>query len=397
MTTSLPISSINVAERIRRDLGDITSLAESISSIGLLSPIILNESYTLLAGERRLEACKSLGWTEIPVIIKSTVSAEADILVEIEENEKRKSFSKEERVLAGMQLEKIEKIIAETRMKSGKTDPVVNLPQGHQAPKVRDIVAAKLNMSGSQYDHEKYIYNHKDDLDPQVYADWNSGVLSTNAVYKEIKELSTPKKKKKSSKPKEIIKEVQVVPEDYEEIQEALSKAKSELNEYIDKYNLEKKNGFNARLANTNLKDEIERLTNEINNIKKETDTSGIVMRLNEALAENAELKAENEQLREDTETFNNAAYLEREKKDVYRAVDGTDQLHTLCAKIRDMIEEDLAPMKFRRCFERVGVSNVATENFKDMLELVKTWTQEMDSILNKTDGKVIDMEARII
>lgn len=396
MTTSLPISSINVAERIRRDLGDITSLAESISSIGLLSPIILNESYTLLAGERRLEACKSIGWTEIPVIIKSTVSAEADILVEIEENEKRKSFSKEERVLAGMQLEKIEKIIAETRMKSREIAPEANLPQG-RAPQVRDIVAEKLNMSARQYQYEKYIFNHKDDLDPQVYADWNSGVLSTNAVYNEIKELSTPKKKKKSSKPKEIIKEVQVMPEDYEEIQEALSKAKSELNEYIDKYNLEKKNGFNARLANTNLKDEIERLTTEINNIKKETDTSGIVMRLNEALAENAELKAENEQLREDTETFNNAAYLEREKKDVYRAVDGTDQLHTLCAKIRDMIEEDLAPMKFRRCFERVGVSSVATENFKDMLELVKTWTQEMDSILNKTDGKVIDMEARII
>jgi ParB family transcriptional regulator, chromosome partitioning protein len=61
------VSSIVVGERHRRDLGDIDSLAASIQDIGLLHPITIDEDGRLLAGARRLAACKQLGWNEIPV------------------------------------------------------------------------------------------------------------------------------------------------------------------------------------------------------------------------------------------------------------------------------------------------------------------------------------------
>jgi ParB family chromosome partitioning protein len=64
---TIPISRIKVGERHRRDLGDIESLAASIADIGLLHPITVDEDGRLLAGARRLAACKQLDWKEIPV------------------------------------------------------------------------------------------------------------------------------------------------------------------------------------------------------------------------------------------------------------------------------------------------------------------------------------------
>jgi hypothetical protein len=61
------IADITIGIRHRRDLGDVESLARSIEDIGLLHPIIVDEDGRLLAGARRLAACKHLGWTEIPV------------------------------------------------------------------------------------------------------------------------------------------------------------------------------------------------------------------------------------------------------------------------------------------------------------------------------------------
>lgn len=39
----LPIDSIIISDRTRKDFGDIDSLAESISTVGLLQPIVINE------------------------------------------------------------------------------------------------------------------------------------------------------------------------------------------------------------------------------------------------------------------------------------------------------------------------------------------------------------------
>jgi hypothetical protein len=63
----LRINDIIFGERFRKDLGDIESLKLSISEIGLLQPIVVTEKNELVAGARRLEACKQLGWTEMPI------------------------------------------------------------------------------------------------------------------------------------------------------------------------------------------------------------------------------------------------------------------------------------------------------------------------------------------
>jgi ParB-like chromosome segregation protein Spo0J len=62
--TSLSISSIvvNRAERQRKELLTSDILADSIRRLGLIHPVVVRrDDCSLVAGERRLEACRSLG------------------------------------------------------------------------------------------------------------------------------------------------------------------------------------------------------------------------------------------------------------------------------------------------------------------------------------------------
>lgn len=86
----LKIQEIIVNERIRHDVGNLNALSDSISKVGLLNPILVNENNELISGFRRLEACKSLGWEEIDVKVVNLNSNELKALeLEMEENNGR--------------------------------------------------------------------------------------------------------------------------------------------------------------------------------------------------------------------------------------------------------------------------------------------------------------------
>lgn len=111
------IDSIAVGMRHRREMGDIVTLAGSISEIGLLHPIVVRPDGTLIAGERRLAACKSLGWNKVPV---SVVDLAQVARGEAAENFHRKDFTPSEAVAIKRALEPEVKLQAEARMKNGK-------------------------------------------------------------------------------------------------------------------------------------------------------------------------------------------------------------------------------------------------------------------------------------
>jgi len=68
------VQDVIVADRHRRDLGDIDGLARSIQAVGLLHPIVVRPDRTLIVGQRRLEAVKRLGWGKVPVTVAPSLS-----------------------------------------------------------------------------------------------------------------------------------------------------------------------------------------------------------------------------------------------------------------------------------------------------------------------------------
>jgi DNA modification methylase len=95
----LPIEAIIVGDRIRKDMGDIADLANSIQEHGIIQPLVINEQKELLAGGRRYAAAQHLGLKTVPVVLKETEGSEIKLrMIELEENIRRKEMTWKEMV-----------------------------------------------------------------------------------------------------------------------------------------------------------------------------------------------------------------------------------------------------------------------------------------------------------
>jgi ParB family chromosome partitioning protein len=89
----ISIADIIVNKRVRKDMGDIEALAESFKYYGQITPIIINKKNVLIAGGRRLEAAKLLGWQSINAVIIDRSGELEQLEIEFEENKYRKDFN----------------------------------------------------------------------------------------------------------------------------------------------------------------------------------------------------------------------------------------------------------------------------------------------------------------
>lgn len=92
----IQLDKIIIKKRIRKDLGDLRSLMKSMRTYGLMNPVIVNNRMELIAGQRRLESAKQLGWQTIPTIIVNKESDLEKLELEIEENLHRRNLTADE-------------------------------------------------------------------------------------------------------------------------------------------------------------------------------------------------------------------------------------------------------------------------------------------------------------
>ena len=183
----IDINRILVRNRIRKDFGDLNELADDIRQNGLINPPVVNRDFELLAGERRLRACKSLGWSQIEVRMMDTRDAEHELNVEISENENRKEFSKAERV------DYMKRLLAIEQVKAREISDQ-NLKQNSDSQKsdtrgrADDRTAEQFGVSRDTLRKEISIVDHKDALTPEDFADWDEGKLSTNKAFQKLQE-----------------------------------------------------------------------------------------------------------------------------------------------------------------------------------------------------------------
>jgi len=105
----VPIQSIVTKERVRRDAGDLSSLRQSLATVGQLTPILLTRDYELVAGFRRLAAARELAWQTIDATFIERDSPIEKLQMELDENLYRKDFTEDERVAGFRRLEELKK------------------------------------------------------------------------------------------------------------------------------------------------------------------------------------------------------------------------------------------------------------------------------------------------
>lgn len=199
-TEEIKMDDIHVAGRIRKEEGDLSGLMASISDQGLINPVTVMETvengYLLLAGARRVSACRLLSYDRIRATIVSALDAEEQLKIEIAENEERKEFTMAEKVEFAAKLKEIEAEKARQRMsvygKAGRdghgnsdgitedeTEGVANWPHP-QKGRSRDIVAKKAGFgSSTTMRRVETIAEKRPDLLEKI----DSGEMSINAAH----------------------------------------------------------------------------------------------------------------------------------------------------------------------------------------------------------------------
>jgi len=145
------IDDIIIGEWHRRELGDIDALAESIRENGLIHPIVVTPKGELLAGLRRLEACKKLGWRLVTV---RRIDPDCPLRIEADENAVRKSFTPSEAVEIGGTLEPILRKRAQDRQREGGRSggkASGKLPEASKG-ETRELIARAVGLSASSFE-----------------------------------------------------------------------------------------------------------------------------------------------------------------------------------------------------------------------------------------------------
>lgn len=201
----IDIDKIVVGDRIRKDFGDIQELAEDIKQNTLLNALVVTPNgegtYLLIAGERRLRACKSLGYKAVTVNVVAAEDAEQALRMEISENECRKDFSMTERLAYAEKLQTIKAAEAKQRMVAAHT---VGTPNSAELGETRDVVAKAIGMGHETFRQARVIADNADLLDPADFAEWDEGRLSTNKAYQRIKEAKARAERERDTARQEL-------------------------------------------------------------------------------------------------------------------------------------------------------------------------------------------------
>jgi ParB family chromosome partitioning protein len=169
-------------------MGDLNSLAESIKRHGLLHPVVITSDRILVAGHRRLEAAKLLGWQAIP----ATIIDVADLLsAERDENEVRKDFTPTEAVAIGRMIEDQERPKAEANRHGARFGHKHDGESESDSPQKINlaITASKaVGMGKTSYLEARQVVEAAES-DPEKFGDLPGQMDESNNVHGAHKEM----------------------------------------------------------------------------------------------------------------------------------------------------------------------------------------------------------------
>jgi len=147
----VPHGHIKIGTRHRLDLGDLSSLSDSIRQVGLLHPVVVDSLNNLIAGHRRFEAWKLVyPGAAVPCHVVCSLDDPALALrAERDENACRKEMLASELYELGVALERLERpkaIARNTATRFGSTEP-----RREESGRVSEIVAPILGVSSSTW------------------------------------------------------------------------------------------------------------------------------------------------------------------------------------------------------------------------------------------------------
>lgn len=176
MKNTIPISQIKAAGHFRGSEAELSVLIDSMRSLKQLQEIVVNSRYELIAGRRRYEAAKRLGWKEIRAFVEPTFDDAIKALrAERDENCPgcRVPLTRQEQLELARRLEELEnpeaakrKAASQAKKGEGKVGQRTNGDKGQ----TRDKIGEAVGMSGRTLEKAQAIID-AGQSEPERYLD----------------------------------------------------------------------------------------------------------------------------------------------------------------------------------------------------------------------------------
>jgi len=167
------------------DLSSIEELMDSISEVGLLQPLIIDQFHQIISGNRRFESVKRLRWEMVEVHQRFIEEGEEELLLIHYNKQRIKSFK--ELINEYIILDKY------YRKGQGKRTDLTSVTSNKGSS--RDLISNELGISSSQLRRLVFIYKNK----PEYIKLLDKGILTVNQSYLQIQREIKERESKKPS------------------------------------------------------------------------------------------------------------------------------------------------------------------------------------------------------
>lgn len=240
---------IKIGKRIRDNINEdnLKSLIGNIKEFGLLSPIGVTKDNELIYGERRLTACKKLGYDKIDCIV---IKASDMFKLECSENIERAEFTMSQRA----ELRKgYTKIFEQER--TSFVEKGLKVPKKYKG-NTKDIVAKFSRVS-------RTTANKEDDIlafdDKEIIEQVDKNELSVNGAYNLVKE----KEKESKATSENVNDETDTLPVE-EPVEESIDPPIEPTQIEDDIYSITLSDNYDDLTLSPSLSDEIQRYSKGI-------------------------------------------------------------------------------------------------------------------------------------
>ena len=83
--------------------------------------------------------------------------------------------------------------------------------------------------------------------------------------------------------------------------------------------------------------------------------------------------------------------FFTQQKNDIGRQITSSSELAGLTVRLQNLLETELAPIKFKRCMENINNDEVCMGNLMDIIHKLDSWSDETKRLLN--NDYVVDVQ----
>ena len=333
---------------------------ESIKTRGVIEPIVITPDKEIVSGHQRVRACKELGIKTVMCDVH-TYNSEDEILQDLlETNIRQRGDVGGSAKKVGLRIKELERIYGIKQGGSGfygnkHTENNVETPNNSETLKTQQQLAKEMGISVDTLNNYKKLTEMIPELEELV----DTGIAKPTTALAIMRNLSE---------------------EEQLEMISSLDTTKKitqkQVQQYIDK--IKELESREPKVIDNTDYSSIERLENKIKELESQKSILEKKVKLNQ----------------EDSDKFNKLKsdidFLTKKKNDLGRQIDSATELAGLTVRLQKLLEGELAPIKFKRCMETLGSSDVCVENLTEIITKIDNWSDEMKKLLtNKYDDVV--------